>query len=238
MTSTVTLGDIDVDVVLKDIRNLHLSVHPPTGRVRISAPIEMKDEAIRAFAISKLDWIKEQQRVLNAQEREGPREYLERESHYVWGKRYLLKVVERAGPPSVELAHNQLILRIRPGVDEVIRASVVEDWYRELVKAAAPPLIDLWGRRLGVVPERFYVRHMKTMWGSCNHKARTIRLNTELAKKPKECLEYIIVHELAHLLEPTHNARFIGLIDRFMPHWQHRREVLNRFPVRHETWRY
>jgi predicted metal-dependent hydrolase len=238
MGSQIKLGDIPVDVVLKAIKNVHLSVHPPTGRVRIAAPKRMSIDTIRVFAISKLDWIKQQQTKLREQERETPREYVDRESHYVWGKRYLLTVFESDEPPSVELKHSRMVLRMRPGTDERRRQALMEAWYREQIKQAVPLLLARWQPLMGVRVERFFVQRMKTKWGSCNHKARTIRLNTELAKKPAECLEYIVVHELVHLLEPTHNARFVALMDRFMPKWQFHRQVLNRLPVRREKWSY
>ena len=238
MMSQIKLGDIAVDVVLKDIKNVHLSVYPPTGRVRISAPKRMNMETIRVFAISKLDWIKQQQKKLREQERETPREYLDRESHYVWGKRYLLTVSESDERPLIELKHSYVLLRVRAGTHEDKRQALVEAWYRERLKEAVPPLLERWQPLLGVTVERFFVQRMKTKWGSCNHRARTIRLNTELAKKPPECLEYIVVHELVHLLEPTHNAHFVALMDRFMPKWQFHRQVLNRLPVRRETWSY
>ena len=238
MGSQIKLGDIPVDVVLKAIKNVHLSVHPPTGRVRIAAPKRMSIDTSRVFAISKLDWIKQQQTKLREQERETPREYVDRESHYVWGKRYLLTVSESDEPPSVELKHSRMVLRRRPGTDERRRQALMEAWYREQIKQAVPLLLARWQPLMGVRVERFFVQRMKTKWGSCNHKARTIRLNTELAKKPAECLEYIVVHELVHLLEPTHNARFVALMDRFMPKWQFHRQVLNRLPVRREKWSY
>jgi len=234
----VELGDIAVDVVLKNIKNVHLSVYPPTGRVRISAPMRMSLDTIRIFAISKLGWIKRQQRKLREQERETPREYLDWESHHVWGKRYLLTVCESDQAPSVELRHSRMLLRVRPGTDQQKREAVVEEWYRQQLKQAVPPLIAKWERLMGAKVERFFVQRMKTKWGSCNHRARTIRLNTELAKKPRECVEYIVVHELVHVLEPTHNVRFVALMDRFMPKWQFYRDVLNRLPVRRENWDY
>jgi len=234
----IKLRDTAVDVALKDIKNVHLSVYPPTGRVRISAPKRMRIDTIRVFAISKLDWIKQQQKTLREQERETPREYVDRESHYVWGKRYLLAISECDEPPSIELRHSRMLLRVRPRTDEDKRRALVEEWYREQMKEAVPPLLAQWQPLLGVRVDRFFVQRMKTKWGSCNHKARTIRLNTELAKKPAECLEYVVVHELVHLLEPTHNARFVALMDRFMPRWQFHRQVLNRLPVRREKWSY
>jgi predicted metal-dependent hydrolase len=238
MRSRIELGDVTVDVVLKDIKNVHLSVYPPTGRVRISAPKRMSLDTIRVFAISKLAWIRQQQAKLRGQERETPRDYVDRESHYVWGKRYLLTILESDEPPAIELKHSRLLFRVRPGTDQEKRAAIVEEWYRERLKEAVPPLLALWQPRLGVKVERWFVQRMKTKWGSCNHQARTIRLNTELAKKPPECLEYIVVHELVHLLEPTHNARFVALMDQFMPQWQFHRDALNRLPLRRETWSY
>ncbi len=238
MSQLIELGDIAVDVVLKDIKNVHLSVHPPAGRVRIAAPKRMTMDTIRLFAISKLGWIRQQQRKLAEQERESPREYLERESHYVWGKRYLLTLVEADQRPSIELKHKRMVVTTRPGTTESKRHEIVEDWYRDQVKSAAQPLITKWQTVIGVEVAGCYVRRMKTRWGSCNSRARTIRLNTDLAKKPPECLEYIVVHELIHILEPTHNERFQSLMNQFTPDWKHRRQLLNRLPVRHEDWNY
>ena len=238
MIKQVKLGDIAVDVVLKNIKNVHLSVYPPTGRVRISAPLRMKMDTIRVFAISKLSWIKKQQRKLREQERETPREYLDRESHYVWGKRYLLKMTESDDQPQVEIKHSKMLLRVRPRTDEEKRHAIVEAWYREQLKQAARPLIEKWEPIIGVKVKKFFVQRMKTKWGSCSPLTNSIRLNTELAKKPRECLEYIVVHEMVHLLEPTHNSHFVALMERFMPKWQFQREVLNRLPVHHAEWKY
>jgi predicted metal-dependent hydrolase len=237
-STTLELAGITVDVVRKDIKNVHLSVYPPAGRVRVSAPAQMSLDTIRLFAISKLGWIKQQQKKLRDQERESRREYLDRESHYVWGRRYLLKVVEEEAAPGVEIHHGTLRLRVRPCADGEGKEAVVAAWYRQLLKTAVPPLIEVWEPRLHVRVDGFFVRQMKTKWGSCNPAARTIRLNTELAKKPPECLEYIVVHEMVHLLEPTHNARFVAAMNRFMPAWQSYRDILGRLPVRHERWDY
>jgi predicted metal-dependent hydrolase len=238
MAAQIQLGDLAIEVTLKEIKNVHLSVHPPAGRVTISAPLRMSLDTVRVFAISKLDWIRRQQQKIREQEREPEREYLDRESHYVWGKRYLLAVEERNEPPAIQLRHRQLVLSIRPGTATEKRDALVESWYREQVKRAAPTLIATWEPRLGVQVAGLFVQRMRTRWGSCNPAACNIRLNTDLAKKPRECLEYIVVHEMVHLLEPTHNARFVFLMDRFMPQWQFHREVLNRLPVRHEAWEY
>lgn len=236
MAKRLQLGDIEVDVVLKNIKNLHLSVHPPLGQARISAPRRMSLDAIRAFVVSKLDWIRRQQRKLREQERETSREVLDRESHFVWGQRYPLAVVERQTAPTVELELRRLVLYVRPGTDAERRGTLVADWYRQQLREAAPPLIARWEPLLGVRVRAFSVRRMKTRWGSCTPKTGHIRLNTDLAEKPRECLEYVIVHEMMHLLEPTHNARFIALMDRFLPHWRHSRKLLNQPPVRDEPW--
>ncbi len=238
MTTRIELGDIAVEVVKKDIKNLHLSVYPPAGRVRISAPLRMNLDTIRVFAISKLGWIKQQQKKLQEQERETPREYLDLESHYVWGRRYLLEVIEGEESPAVELNHSRMRLRVRPGTREGKKQGVVEEWYREQLRQAVPPLLAKWEALIGVKVESFFVQRMKTKWGSCNPDSKTIRLNTDLAKKPPGCLEYIVVHELVHLLESKHNERFLTLMDQFMPRWRFHRAELNRLPVRHDDWDY
>lgn len=233
MVTTLQIGDVSLDVLRKDIRNLHLSVHPPTGRVRLAAPLRMSLDSIRVFAISKLDWIRQQQGRMRNQERESPREYLDRESHYLWGKRYLLKVLEADAAPGVEVQHARLVLRVRPGADAAAREALVSAWYRQQLRATLPPLIATWEKRLGVKVNRFHVQQMKTKWGSCNPAARSLRFNTELAKKPTECLEYIVVHEMLHLLSPRHDAGFQALLDKHRPGWQHARDALNRLPLRH-----
>jgi len=238
MTVQIQLGDIAVDVVQKGIKNIHLSVYPPQGRVRIAAPLRMDLDTIRVFAISKLGWIKQQQSKLRSQAREAPREYLNRESHYVWGKRYLLKVVEHDAPPSVTVKHSALVLNMRPGSDDAKKQSVLSEWYRQQLKEETQALIAKWAAHMGVPVPALTIRKMKTKWGSCTPVTRHILINLELAKKPPECLEYIVVHELAHLLEPTHNNRFIALMTQFMPKWRFYRDELNRLPVRHEDWGY
>jgi predicted metal-dependent hydrolase len=198
----------------------------------------MSQDKIRIFAISKLGWIKQQQRKLREQERETPREYLNLESHYLWGKRYLLRVIDTDQSPSIEVQHSRLLLRVHPETTEEKKQEIVAQWYRGQLKAVVPAVVVRWSAVLGVEIAGFHVQQMKTKWGSCTHRAGTIRLNTELAKKPKECLEYIVVHEMTHLLEPTHNARFLALMDQFMPNWRLRRDHLNLLPVRHEEWAY
>jgi predicted metal-dependent hydrolase len=236
MMERIELGEIVIDVMKKDIKNIHLSVHPPAGRVRISAPLRMDLGTIRVFAITKLGWIKKQQQKMREQVRETQREYLDRESHYLWGKRYLLKVEVKDTAPYVSLRHNKMVLHIRPDSSDERRQAILAEWYREKLKEAVPPLIAKWKLLMGVKVEKFFVQRMKTRWGSCNHRSRNIRLNTELAKKPPECLEYVVMHEMAHLLEHSHNSRFIALMDQFMPLWRNHREELNRSPLGHEEW--
>lgn len=235
---TLQLGDIAVEVVRKDIKHVHLSVYPPSGRVKIAAPERMSLDTLRAFTISRLGWIRQQQQKMREQPRETPREYIDRESHHVWGRRCLLKVVEVEAAPRLLVRHRRMTLSVRPGTEAAARAEILAQWYRQQLKQVARELIDKWQPLMGVRVERFFVQQMKTKWGSCNPAAGTIRLNTELAKKPPECLEYIVVHEMVHLLEPTHNARFVMLLERFMPNWQAYRDQLNSLPVSHEHWRY
>jgi predicted metal-dependent hydrolase len=238
MNSRLQIGDLEVEVVRKDIRNVHLSVLPPAGKVRISAPEHIKSDTLRVYVVSRLQWIRKQQEKMRGQERETPRDYVERESHYLWGKRYLLKIVEKDEPPKVERTHRQIILQVRPGATHEKREEVLAGWYRDRLREAVPPLIARWEPMLRVKVGKFFIQHMKTKWGGCNPQRGTIRLNSELAKKPPECLEYLVVHEMVHLLEPTHNDRFVGLMDRFMPNWRNRKNLLNSLPVRHETWGY
>jgi predicted metal-dependent hydrolase len=230
------LGDVSVDVLLKDIKNVHLSVHPPTGRVTISAPERMDLDTIRVYAITKLPWIRKQQRKLQGQERESPREYVDRESHYLWGKRYLLRIIESDGAPHVELKHRTIDLHVRLTSSAARRRDIIESWYRSMLKQALPDVVARWEKRIGVHATRCFVQRMKTRWGSASPQRQTIRLNTELAKKPPTCLEYVVAHELSHLIVPTHSPAFVGLLDRYLPSWREIRNELNRLPVRHEEW--
>jgi predicted metal-dependent hydrolase len=224
------LGDIAADVVFKDIKNLHLRVGPPAGKVRISAPLRMSPDAIRAFAFSKLDWIRHQQLKLRRPERETPREYRDSESHYLWGKPYLLKLIEGSPAPSIDLINDQIFLRLRSEASARKKQAIVEEWYRAMVTEAVPPLIAKWEMAMAVKVERFLVRRMKSRWGSCTPRTRRIRLNTELAKKSPELLEYVVVHEMVHLIERQHNDRFKGLMDRHLPNWRDLRKALNHAP--------
>jgi predicted metal-dependent hydrolase len=238
MRDTLDLGGMRAEVTRKAIKHVHLSVLPPAGKVRVAAPQNMPLETIRLFVVSKLGWIRAQQRKLQAQERETPREFLNKESHYLWGKRYLLEIHHADAAPAVSLSPRKLHLQVRPGADQSRCEEVLDGWYRQQVRDAVPALLDKWQPLLGVQANRVFVQRMKTKWGSCTPDAGYVRLNTDLAKKPPECLEYILVHELVHLLESTHNERFVALMDLYVPHWQHLRRQLNRLPVRHENWDY
>lgn len=238
MRDVLDLGELQADVTRKPIKHVHLSVLPPAGKVRVAAPQHMPLDTIRLFVISKLAWIRSQQRKLQTQERETPREFLNKESHYLWGKRYLLEIHFADAAPSVNLTPRKLQLQVRPGADPARYEEVVDAWYRQQLRDAVPGLLSKWQPLLGVQATQVFVQRMKTKWGSCTPESGYIRLNTDLAKKPPECLEYIVVHELAHLLEPTHNQRFAAIMDLYLPHWQLLRKQLNRLPVRHEDWDY
>jgi hypothetical protein len=232
------LGDITIDVVLKDIKNVHLSVYPPNGRVRIAAPLRMNMDTIRIYAISKLSWIKKQQQKFLDQVREAPREYLNKEGHYFLGKRYLMKIVENDAPAQVTIKHNTIVLHIRPDTDPEKRQAILDEWYRQQLKDLTPAIIAKWEKVMDVKTNEFAVRKMRTKWGTCNREAKRIWLNLELAKKPLHCIEYIIVHEMVHLLERSHNARFIALMDHYLPEWKLLKRELNKLPVSHVEWGY
>ena len=234
----IKLGDINIEVTLKAIKNVHLSVYPPYGKVKVAAPSRMSIENIKIYTISKLGWIKEQQKKFKSQIRESKREYLTKESHYYLGKRYMLKITEINSAPSVILKHKTIELYIRPQTSKLKMHLVLEDWYRSELKLIVQELITKWEKRMGVKSESFGIRKMKTKWGSCNTDAKSVLLNLELAKKPYQCIEYIVVHELVHLLERRHNDRFITLMNRFLPEWKQLKNDLNRLPISHFEWEY
>jgi len=238
MKEQIEIGGMSVDVVFKDIKNIHLSVYPPTGQVKISAPERMALDTIRLYAISKIDWIKKHQRHYQEQERETPREYIDLESHYVWGHRYILNVVEKNAIPFVELKHNRILFSIRPGSSQQKREEVLSAWYRDEIRKEVDSLLERWGQIISVKPNQIIVRSMRTKWGSYNPDSRNILINTELAKKPKVCLEYILVHELLHLIERHHNERFMLLMDSYLPNWKFIRDELNSSPLGHVEWGY
>lgn len=235
----ITVGDLMVDVVRKDIKNLHLAVYPPDGRVRVAAPLLVDDEAVRLAVISRLTWIRRQQGKFAQQERQSAREVVSGESHYYQGRRYLLNVVYRDGAAAVAVRNTTTLdLFVRPGSDTAQRERVLLAWYRRQLKQLIPPLAAKWQAIIGVEVAEWRVKQMKTRWGTCNPDARRIWLNLELIKKPPSCLEYIVVHEMVHLLERRHNEQFRDLMNKFMPNWQFQRDLLNTLPARHEEWVY
>jgi predicted metal-dependent hydrolase len=234
----IRLGDIVVDVELKDIKNVHLSVYPPKGRVRIAAPKRMTLDTIRIYAISKLSWIKKQQQKFQAQVREAPREFLTREGHYYLGSRYLLKVIEHDAAPAITVKHKTIEMRVRPNSDMQKRQILMDEWYRAQLKQLVPEIISKYEKVMGVAVEEFAIKRMKTKWGTCNREAKRIWLNLELAKKPFPCIEYIVVHEMVHLLERNHNDKFIAYMNRFLPEWKELKSELNKLPVSHRDWEY
>lgn len=232
------IGDLLIDVIYKDIKNIHLSVHPPTGRVRMSAPHRVKLDTLRVFAISKINWIRKQQERLKNQARETKREFINRESHYFLGKRYLLKVIEHSSSPKVQLNHDKIELYIKPNTSRDKREILLNQWYRERLKELIPPYIEKWESIMNVKVDEYGIKRMKTRWGTCNIKAKRIWLNLELAKKPIECIEYIVVHEMVHLLEKKHNERFKSLMDYYLPMWKVYKKELNQQPISHFEWDY
>jgi predicted metal-dependent hydrolase len=236
MPETIIIGEIVIDLTRKDVKHVHLSVHPPQGRVTLVAPRKTRLDVARAYAVSRLAWIRNQQTKLREQARETPRMFVERESHYLWGRRYLLTVVERDGKPSVTYDHRRITLAVRPGSDRAKREAVMNQWQRSLLHEIVPSLIRKWEPKLGVSVEAYFLQRMKTKWGSCNHKAGHIRLNTELVKKPKDLIEYVVVHEMVHLVEPTHSERFVTFISKHLPTWREARAELNELPLGAEVW--
>lgn len=237
MTSEIIqLGEISIEVTRKGIKNVHLTVHPPNGRVTLAAPSNTRLDVARAYAISKLSWIREQQRKLGAQARETPRQFVERESHYVWGRRYLMSVDYQNVKPHVLLSNKRIMLIVRPGTSLAKRAEVIHEWHKSLLHEVVPQLIQKWERKLKVVVSAYFLQRMKTKWGSCNHLDGNIRLNTELVKKPKDLLEYVIVHEMAHLIEPSHSERFIAILDEHYPSWREARAEINELPLVADLW--
>ncbi len=237
MTEIIQIGDISIAVTRKDIKNVHLSVHPPEGHVTLSAPAGTRLEVARAYAITRLGWIREQQEKLRNQARETPREFIERESHFLWGRRHLLTVIERDTKPFVTVDHKRITLTVRPGSDHAKRASIIHEWHKNLLHEFVPALISKREPRLGVQVTAYFLQRMKTKWGSCNHRAGHIRLNTELVKKPRDLIEYVVVHEMLHLIEPTHSDRFISLLSEHFPTWREARAELNDLSLAAEEWR-
>jgi hypothetical protein len=235
----IIVNGIVVDVVRKDIKNLHLAVYPPNGRVRVAVPLLVNDEAVRMAVVARLGWIKRQRIKFREQEREPKLEYVNGESHYFLGNRYLLNLVENSRAGKVEIRNKKKIdLYTRPNSLRIQRERTMSTWYRNYLRHVVPPLIAKWGKVIDVEAADWGIKQMKTKWGACNTRQRRIWINLELAKKSEACLEYIVVHEMVHLLERHHNERFLELMNKFMPRWKYYRAELNRAPLGNVDWDY
>lgn len=235
----IRVSGLAIQIVRKDIKNLHLGVYPPNGRVRVAAPLALTGDAVRLAVISRLGWIKRQRAKFDGQPRQSKRELVTGESHYFLGQRFRLRVVNHDGAARVAMRNKSTIeLHVRQQTTVDQRERLLQRWYRQQLKVLIPPLLDKWQATLDVQVRDWGVKKMKTKWGACTVEARRIWLNLELAKKPVQCLEYIVVHELIHLLERYHNERFIALMEQHLPTWRVWREMLNHAPLAHENWSY
>jgi len=236
MTDIIKIGDMELEVTRKDIKNVHLSVNPPDGQIRLSAPKDTRLDVVRAYVLSKLTWIRHQREHILNQKRETPREYVSRESHYVWGKRYLMQVETTTEKQHVIKTHQYIQLYVRKGANRDQRAAVYYEWAKDIFKSYLDKIIPEWEEKIGVKTNAYFIQKMKTKWGSCNPRSKNIRLNTELVKKPKHLVEYVVVHELIHLIEPRHNKKFINLLDTHYPSWREARKELNELPLGFVEW--
>ena len=236
-STCIEIRGIAVEIVRKDIKHLHLGVYPPEGRVRVAAPLHLDDDAVRLAVITRLAWIRRKRKEFEGQDRQSRREFVTGESHYFEGRRYRLDVVVSDDPTGIRLRGNAWIeMRVRPGAGRDAREAVLYRWYRARLRERIPKMIAKWEPKVGVTVADWRIRRMKTRWGTCNPDARRIWLNSELAKKPVSCLEYVVVHEMIHLIERSHNERFRRILDRVMPGWRMRLEVLNRAYLADEDW--
>jgi predicted metal-dependent hydrolase len=231
MAEVIEIGDIVINVTRKDVKNVHLSVHPPDGRVTLVAPRSTRVDVARAYAITKIGWIRQQRERLRSQAREAPRQFVGRETHFLWGRRHLLRVTEKEAKPAIKLDHRTIHLQVRLGTSRDGRDKVMHEWHLQLLHSVVPSLIRKWEASIGVEVRGYFLQRMKTKWGSCNSARKTVRLNTELVKKPRDLLEYVIVHEMVHILEPTHSQRFFALLSEHFPNWADARRELNELPI-------
>lgn len=228
----IAVADILAEVEWKEIKNVHLTIYPPDARVHVSAPVNMTEESIRLFLITKLPWIKQRVSQVLEQNRQSPRTYVSGENHYFKGRRYRLKVVNHTAAAKVELQGNEfIVMYVREKATETRRAEVLKEWYRAEFKAILPSLVTKWEAILGVKANKWDVKQMKTLWGSCNHRTRNIIFNLELIKKPLHCIEYIVVHELLHIKVRLHNEEYTALLNRHFPNWKQLKDELNEFIV-------
>lgn len=236
--SLLQVGGIEAVVLYKPVKNLHLNVLPPVGKVRVTAPLNMNDDAIRTFLATRISWIKKMQAKFKGQERQTPREYVSGETYYYFGKKYKLEVIETETTPIVEIkGKTKILLSIRPKTTVLKREEIMQNWYRDELRKFLDKAIDKWEKKIGVKTDRWGIRRMKTRWGTCNHKQNNIWLNLELAKKPESCIEYVVLHELLHLIEEKHSEIFTVLLNKYMPKWKSEKEELNRLILSHEEWK-
>lgn len=236
--SMLQVGGIEAVVLYKPVKNLHLNVLPPVGKVRVTAPQNMNDDAIRTFLATRISWIKKQQAKFKQQERQTPREYVSGETHYFFGKKYRLEVVHAETKESVQIkGKNKIILTVKPKSNVLKRERLMQDWYRDELRTFLNQAVEQWEKKIGVKTKQWGIRRMKTRWGTCNHKAKRIWFNLELVKKPVSCIEYVITHELIHLIEEKHGDKFVALMNKYKPKWQDEKEELNRLILSHEEWK-
>jgi len=235
----VKVGAIEALVIRKPIKNVHLSVLPPSGRIRVTVPLTMKDDAVRVLLATRLGWINKQKAKFANQQRQTPREYVSGESHYLFGKRYQFEVCLEDKPPRVEIKNSRkILLFVRPGNSLAKREKVMTEWYRAALRTMAEDMMKRWQKRIGVQITGWSIKRMKTRWGTCNQDTGRVLLNLELAKKPISCVEYVVVHELLHLIEKKHNDYFVSLMTKYIPKWRSEKQELNRFILSHEEWSY
>jgi len=236
--SLLRVGGIEAVVLYKPVKNLHLNVLPPLGKVRVTAPQNMNDDAIRTFLATRISWIKKMQAKFKGQERQSPREYVSGETYYFFGKKYKLEVLETETTSNVEIkGKTKILLIIRPKANVLKREEIMQSWYRNELRKFLEKAINKWEKKIGVKACSYGIRRMKTRWGTCNHKKKNILFNLELAKKPERCIEYVVLHELLHLIEEKHSDKFIALLNKYMPKWKNEKEELNRLILAHEEWK-
>jgi len=232
----MTVDDLEVDVIYKSIKNIHIGVYPPMGRVRVAAPAHLDEERVRLAVVKRLAWIKRQRDRLQRAERQSEREMVTGESHYVWGRRYRLHIIDEPGRPRLSVDRGRLTMQVPPGTDAGERRHLLQAWERQQLRKRLAELIDKWAAVIGCDVRAWGVRRMKTKWGTCSRSSGRLWFNLELAKKDPRCLEYIVVHEMTHTIEPDHGERFVKLMDAFMPDWRSRRDELNDAPLSEERW--
>lgn len=228
---TLVFNDIEIELTFKSIKNIHLSVHPPFGRVTLSAPAHIDREQLRVYLTTKLSWIRKEQKKIRLQEREPQHLFISGESHYLFGKRYLLKITEATSRPKVILHHSKIELVVPFNSSQIYREEKLYQWYRKQLRKVLQDIIDKQSTIMNVCPQKYGIRKVKTKWGSCNDSAQSLWFNIELVKKPIECIEYIVIHELVHLLERHHNKNFVTLMNKYLPNWQLRKKLLNELPI-------